>query len=289
MKSADSPYYPPRAGLARYFFRVCDLVRFALQRTQLLPDHDIDPPPAGFLRDCLVPGYGFRLAGWDRAAKIALRCWIVAFFAYFIFIGRGVGTLVFGVMMSIHSTSLVCAISRVWPQRLLFTRLLIAFTTAVGLYVALYGPALGLLQRSFIMPIWAHGGLYVINRTPWGQELRRGDLVAYRIEEQSGNVRVRRGSGIDRVLALSGDVVEFTKTDLRINGVVHPKVDDMPSAGRVTVPKDGFFVWPTLRVTTQIGIRSARIRQEKVALGTLHKEEMLGKPIGVRLWHTRNQ
>ncbi|MGV3533064.1 MAG: S26 family signal peptidase [Chthoniobacteraceae bacterium] len=288
MKAADSPYYPPRAGLGRYFFKICDVLRLAIQRTQLATDHDIAPAPAGFLRDCLVPGYGFRLAGWDQAARIAFSCWIVAFLAYFIFIGRGVGTLAFGVMMSIHATSVVCAISRVWPQRLLGIRLLIALTTALALYVTVYGPALGALQRSFIMPIWSHGGLYVINRTPWGQELERGDLVAYRIHVERGYIRVQDGTGIDRILGLPGEIVEFTKTSVRINGQEHPREPDMPTSGRIALAPDTWFVWPTVSTTLHGNAPPSWASRGKVALGKISQEEILGKPIGLRIWRTRN-
>jgi hypothetical protein len=214
---------------------------------------------------------------------------VLAFFAYFAFIGRGAATFAFGVMMSIHATSIVCAVSCVWPQRLLVVRLLMAFTTALALYVALYGPALGVLQRSFIMPIWSNGGLYVINRTSWGQEIRRDDLIAYRLPAQSGRVRSQEGNGMDRVIGLPGDVIEFTRTGVRINGRMRPKQEGMPDGGTITLPQNCWFVWPTLRMVLHRGLPLSQIAEAKVALGTIPKEDILGKPVGFHLWRTRNQ
>ena len=139
------------------------------------------------------------------------------------------------------------------------------------------------------MPIWWQGGLYVINRTPWGQELQRGDLVAYRIQPQAGETRIREGTGLDKVVAIPGDVVEFRKAELRINGIPQAKHHDMPNGGRLVLPEGYWLVWPTLERTIQGNVAPATISQAMLEIGTLAREDILGKPFGFRLWRNQNQ
>lgn len=291
MKSTASPFYPPRAGRSRYLYRAMDGFRAWLHLSQLGQGLSVTQSPAGFFLNCLVPGFGFRTAGWDQLARVALGCWLAAFVVYFIWIGRGASTFAFGVMLSIHSTGIICAVSRAWPQRLLVMRVLVAVMVSLSLTYLAYAPALGVIQRSALMPIWWQGGLYVVNRTPWGQELQRGDLVAYKIQPRVGPVdtRVQEGTGLDRVVALPGDVIEFRRKDILINGVPQAKHYDMPNDGRRVLSEGTWLVWPTLDRRIHGEVPPENIRQALLDIGTLAREDILGKPFGLRLWRTQNQ
>lgn len=290
MKAAASPFYPPRAGRSRYLYKALDGIRRCLHRSQIGQNLSVDYPPAGFLKNCLVPGFGFRVAGWDRLARAGLTCWLVALVIYFLWIGRGMATVALALLLSIHASSILCAVSRAWPQCLLLTRLLIAATVVISLNQFVYGPVLSVVARSAILPIWYQDGFYVINRTPWGRDLRRGDLVAYRIHAQSGAARIMEGIGIDQVIGLPGDVIEFTRAELRINGAPYPKREGMPNAGRLALPRNYWFVWPTLQNTAMHGVVDASvISAATFAAGTVPRENILGKPSEFRLWRHQNQ
>ncbi len=288
MKSAGSPFYPPRAGRGHRFYKGLDGGRSWLNRTTW--GYQLSAVlPTGFLGNCLIPGFGFRGEGRERLVRAGLISWLVGFTVYFLWVGRGVSTFAFIFMLSIHASSILCAICSVWPQRLLLIRMLMAITIVIVLSQFAYAPALRLLERSALMPIWFQGGLYVINRTPWGQDLHRGDLVAYRIEPQSGLARVQEGIGLDTIIGKQGDVLQFTATDLRINGRSHPKRDGMPSSGQLVVPAGYWFVWPTLRTVVMGNVAASLAPQARVDIGTIAQDDILGKPFGFRLWRHQDQ
>lgn len=289
MRTVASPYYPPRAGRSRHLYKVLDWVRCSLQRTQLGQQIHLSVPPLEFFKYCVVPGLGFRAAGWDRLARLALCCWATAFVVYLVALGYPTATFAFGLMMSIHVSSILCVLGQEWSHWSLVRRALVALSVVFSLNQFVYRPFESALENYCLMPVVSEVGPCVINRTRWGQRLNRGDLVAYRIQATGGLARISAGVGIDRILAVPGDVVEFTPTEFLVNGARFPKLHDMPDTGGLTLEPDVWFIWPSVRKTMHGNVGAELISATLLHTAAVQRNKILGKPFGLSLWHRQNR
>jgi hypothetical protein len=139
------------------------------------------------------------------------------------------------------------------------------------------------------MPVWSDGVPYVVNRTPWGRAVQRGDLVAYRLPAHRGSVVLNSGISLDRILAGPGDVLRFTKTELRINGLASPRREDMPAAGGLTLGPDVWFIWPSLDKTVRGNVKASDITDVMMEAATVSRSDILGKPFRNWLWRHQNR
>jgi hypothetical protein len=289
MKAEASPYYPPRAGRGRYLYRALDHGRAWMQRSRLGENVGFEVLPAEFFKNCIVPGFGFRAAGYDRLARLAAYCWAAAFAAFIIWLGYPTATLALGLMMSIHTSSILCVLGQTWPQPSLLKRVLLCLAVAIMVSQFVYRPGQWLLENYCFMPITSPQGVYVINRTALGRRLSRGGLVAYRIHAERGPVVLRAGVGFGRILAVPGDVVEFTKSHVNINGTASPTLRDMPNSGKLRLDPDVWFIWPDLHKTVNGTVAPAAISEALLAAGLVAQTDILGKPFDYWLWRHQNR
>jgi hypothetical protein len=294
MKSANSPYYPPRAGRIRAIYRGLDYLRLWIHRYHLEPHLSVPYFSTStnlphFLVNCLFPGLGFRPARKPALARLALCAWLIALGIFLFTLGQPVAPLAFGAMLSIHASSLIAFLGTIAPQPSLIRRLAISVATVIVVSEIIYRPCYDLLHTYCLRPLVANNQLYVINCTPWFQTVKKGDLVAYRIKAQSGQARTAAGYGIDFVLAGPGDQVTFSTTDFQINGESFPRLTDMPTTGELRLPIKTWFIWPTLKKSGHGNIPQEVIAAAMRTTAVVPQEAILGKPLNFWPWRHPNQ
>src|SRR5438445_2296603 len=128
------------------------------------------------------------------------------------------------------------------------------------------------------MPLRVRDQVVVVSRGIASISVKRGDWVAYEISGAGGQgLYLQAGFGVERVLAVAGDHVRFTREAVFVNERPFPLAPHMPTESEFVVPEKMRFIWPTIDVTrgaaTQASVTAA---MQQVAMVPEH--QIIGKP-----------
>jgi len=289
MDHRSSSYYPPRAGWNRSLYSAGYAVRRHLHLENLnLPKLAIEISGARILLCLLLPGFSFHDAGWKRWARIIAASWLAAGFVFLLWLGYSAANVAFGLMMSLHVSSVVHFLNRVAPGISVWRRLVLSLGVLFVVGTLVYATGLKWLQNQMFMPLQTADKVYVVNRLAPTETLRRGDWVAFHSERVGGGgIYIQEGYVLDRILAGPGDEVEFTAADFRVNRVPREKLPLMPSNERLVLPQNNWLIWPSLRTVTRNNIAEDAIARSVLQMATVRREQIIGRPF--RRWFWRDQ
>jgi hypothetical protein len=286
MERMASDYYPPRARWYSRSLYPFDAVRRALALEKLcLPD---GASVGQFVLCLALPGYAFCALGRKRSGCLVFGGYCVALIVFIVAFGYAAASISFALMISAHATSIVF-LQGAWLRghcRFLF-RLTLAFATVVCLAVTVYWPLMSLAGR-WVVPVRTSEGVYVISRAAMPESIARGDWVACQISGGSGigDVIVRRGVFLNRVIALPGDRIEFAPGAFHVNGVAHQSLPHMPASGSYEVGQNHWFIWPDMKMTGG-NAAAAQISATLLGEAMVPADRLIGKPI--KWWFWRQQ
>ncbi len=236
----------------------------------------------------LVPGFSFRHAGWPRIAAAFAAGWVMAGLVFLLWLGHTAASIAFGVMMSAHVSSVLHFLHRVAPSGSVWRRLALSLAVLFVVGQLIYATGLRWFQNHLFMPLDVNGKIYVINPRVRPAALHRGDWLAFHVERTGGGgVYIREGFVLDRVLAGPGDVVEFGREWVNINGAPQPLRPFMPSQGVRTMPENTWLVWPSLRTVQRNNVSQDDIASTVLQMAQVRHEQMIGQPY--RRWFWRDQ
>ena len=237
MKTADSPYYPPRAG---WLSRAC-VGWYRLRRTmeaERFIQTDAPPSRLRLLVWLLVPGAVF----FDRArdgfgvicGAFLFLLWLTAMTVFWIAFGLPVTWLAVCAMTAAQSLSAVAALQQAGYRRM----------------VAALGACAAVLVWSFVLQsqiaprvalrLTVQGDTLIVNPRRAQSALDRGEWIAYPIAYY-----YHGGMTMGQIFARGGDTVAFRRDAFTINGTAYRRpVSWMPVEGELVVPRDSYFVWP---------------------------------------------
>lgn len=287
-------YYPQRA---RWYSRIF-YPWFALRRALRLERIHL---PSGlstvqFFLSLVVPGYAFfangrRILGWAFLA--------VYFNAILLFIaalGYLVGNVGYGLIISAHASSIIFLEGHWLREGSRFGyRLALAVVTLLVVWLAVYAPMVGFVERHWLMPLRVRDHVVVVQRLVSTQAIKRGDFVMYSMRSsgagdahgEGGAVRVQAGFGWGPVLAVAGDRVEFSTNSFSVNGVSRPLRPHMPTSGELVVPEKHWFVWPEVGIYQNGNTSEATISTMMFQLAVVPENQFVGKPFN--RWFGRRQ
>ncbi|MCI0748583.1 MAG: hypothetical protein L0Y58_24505 [Verrucomicrobia subdivision 3 bacterium] len=288
---APSSYYPPRAGRLQRAHTLAYSVRTRLRLEEL--NHRLGTTVSRFVLALAMPGYSFLDAGWKAIGIATLAGWAVALCAFFIWLGYGAADVAFGLLISMHVSSVIYLFNRVASEMGVVRRLLFSLGLLFMVSQAVYVPARNWLEEKWIVPVRKGEKIYVIDRRAT-TSLKRGELVACKARGVSiggvgsaPRIYIRDGLVVDRILGLPHDEVTFGPGFYSVNGVVAPALGRMPSSGSFTVPGDKWLVWPSLSTVTEYNVDRERIAAAVLEMAMVSSDQLLGRPF--RHWFWRDQ
>jgi len=286
MAKVSSPYYPPRArwygpllGVGEVFRR-----RLALDRFRLPPG----PSLGGVLGSLLLPGYGFYSRGFRLAGIMAFGASLFLLLLFFVAIGYPLGNMAFGLLLSIHATSVVFVFEPWLAGARFRTRILLTLCLLFAFWGLIYMPARNWLETKWLAPLSVNGTVVVVQKSSQAPRVKRNDWIAYSLPGSSDHtVYVRSGFGLGPVLAVAGDRVRFTATALEVNGVSQPRLDNMPETGELVVPEKHWLVWPDFGIGGHGNVAGAVLTATLLQMATISEDQFVGKPF--KRWFWRRQ
>jgi hypothetical protein len=220
---------------------------------------------------------------------VLLAAWSLLLLVFMIGLGYRTGNLAFGLMLSIHVTSLGVLFQPYFATSRLRVRFLFGICSLVFLALMLYMPARNFIQEHFFMPLRLNGEVIVVGKLDAGTAVRRGDWIAYNMESQelAQQVYSRSGYGLGPVLAVGGDRVSFTPNACEINGIAQPRRGHMPTSGTLVVPEKHWFVWPDVDMTGHGNVPEERISDSMQRMALISTDQFRGRAL--KRWFWRRQ
>lgn len=287
-----SPFYPPRARWSGVIFSLGDIVRrrLALDRLAMPRTMKIGELIAGFF----VPGLAVWLRGprlWGRAAMAGGA---MLFVNFIVWLGYPFANFAFGFLISLHSTGFVYYCTPLLANESFRSRLAFTVMTLLALGLIIYVPLRSVIQNHWLTPLRMNGQVFVVHHVSKPDHIRRGDLVAYFLDEDAvgqnyhgGTVLLRNSVSLGPVLALPGDVVCFSGNSFTVNGIRQASLPHMPVAGEITVAENHWFIWPNLGISGHGDVGEARISSALLGLSNVAQKNFVGKPF--QRWFWRKQ
>jgi hypothetical protein len=283
---ASSSYYPPRAGWGRHFNHLGYAVRRRIHWEQL--GLKLSTSPTHFALGLAVPGFSFLDAGWKTLGKATMLAWVMAALVFLLWLGYGVSTFAFGLMMSMHVSSILYLHNRCSPGMRIVRRLVFSLSWLFVVGQLVYASALRLCHNCLFVPLRVGEKVYVINRWRNPQSFRRGDFVACHAEASAfGNVRIRGGYILDKILAGPRDHLEFTQGGYAVNGVQSRSLAFMPASGTTVLPPRTWFIWPSLETVVNVNADPNVVSAAVLQMAMVRREQVIGKPF--KWWFWRKQ
>jgi len=283
MSSIESSYYPPRARWYSSVFYLADALRRRLHLEELRP-----PPGITwlvFLASLALPGYSFLTSGRKTWGQVTMGAYAITVLIFLIWLGYPFANLVFGLMISLHVSSIIFLLNHWLSELSLVRRLLSSLVILFIVSRLIYVPGLDLMEKHFAMPLRVRDRVVVANTMLGRQSVKRGDWVAYHFAGGSGHgVRIREGYGVDSVLAVPGDRVRFGSNNFEVNGKAFTRLAHMPSQGELVVPEKQWLVWPSLDTVTRNNIAEETIAGAVLGSALISQDQIVGKPFHRWFW-----
>jgi hypothetical protein len=286
MAKSFSPYYPPRARWYSPLLGVGGALRLhlALDRVRLPPG----PSVLGALGGLLVPGLGFWLRGPPWLGALAVGACLFLGLLFFAAIGYPAGNMAFGLLLSVHGTSVIYLFEPWFAGARFRTRIVGSMALLFGLGGLVYLPARNWMETRWLAPLRVQDRVVVVKKARARPIVKRNDLIAYSLPGNTDHaVYVEAGFGLGPVLAVAGDRVCFTKAVFEVNGAPRPRLAHMPETGELIVPEKHWFIWPEFAVSGHGGATEAALSAALLEIATISEEQFAGKPF--RRWFWRRQ
>jgi hypothetical protein len=239
----------------------------------------------GALASVLIPGAGVYVCAPRLWGRIALGLAVVLVILNIVWFGSQLANLPFGLLLSLHASSLGFLIDKMLPVPQFRTRLITAAGLLIFLACGVYLPARNLVQDHWFLPLRLKNQVVIIHREAPGSTLRRGDVIAYSFGSVDGQgIIVHGGLGLGPVLALPGDSVRFTSTAFEVNGQPHARLALMPQSGEITISERHWFVWPDFDISGH-GYVMDKVPETILSVGLISDRQFLGKPCRRWLWN----
>jgi hypothetical protein len=292
-RETASAYYPPRARwYTTLFFQTGQHVRRRVGLDKLHLTGELSWP--GLFASLLVPGlvffvFGRRLLGW-----LFFPAYCVASLVFVAALGFNTGSIAYGLMISLHATSIVYLEGH-WLRDARFRlRLALSLCTLVGVWALIYAPLVGFAEKHWLLPVRLGERVLIVYRGVSPAQLKRGDWVAYRLHgaggwgDGRGRVYLESGLAIDPVLGLPGDHVQFSPQGVIVNAQTVARRPYMPTEGELVVPEKVWFIWPNLDITVRGGVAPANISATLQQAAMVAQTNIIGRPsqhwFGRRQW-----
>ena len=281
-----SSYYPPRSRwYTRLFFAPGERTREWLHLDRFRLRGIISGWQ--FLLSIALPGFAFFALGRRMLGRLCVSGYVLGLLVFVIALGYFVGNVAYGLMISVHATSIIF-LEGLWLAADRFrVRLVAAICTLLMVWVLMYAPVVRFVENHWLMPLRVGNRVLVVHRTA-SRAIRRGDRLAYQISEDGvARVYIRDGYGIERVLAMPGDRVRFARGKLFINGQPKAALPHMPAEGEFVVPEKVWFIWPHLDMYLRGGVPENDISAAFQRLAMVPENQIVGKAF--KSWFGRKQ
>ncbi len=280
-----SLYYPPRAHWYTTFWYPWYLLKRKLH-LQVITDSS-NLPLHKLLLGAAIPGLAWLWYGRYIFGLITGMAYGLSMLTLFIWIGYPIAGVALSILMSIHTSSIMYMLRRMFPEMALGKQIVwsLAVFTMVG---GLVYPSYQYLQRRWFIPLRIRERVLVVNRASEPRQVKRGDWVAYRIHSrQFAQVRVDDGYALGQVLAVAGDKVSFLPDGFLVKGEQRALLKDMPTKGDMVVAERCWFIWPDVDITGGHGIVGADLIKSAMSqLAIVSESDFVGVPYH-RWWRRR--
>ncbi len=293
VEDSESAYYPPRARwYGRLYYPWFELRRVLHLQAIYLPNGITF---VQFVLSLVVPGYAFFASGRPILGWPFLGGYCLAALLFGVGLGYQAGSVGYGLMISAHASSIVFLEGCRLRGRYGFGfRLVLAVVTLLAVWLAVYSPAVGFIERHWIMPLRVRGNVIIVRRLASPHKVGRGDWMIYSVPEGGngnahggGAVWVRSGFGWGQVRAVAEDRVEFLPGSFAVNGVAQAPLPHMPSSGTLVVPEKHWFIWPEFDINGHGNVGEANLSATMLRLATVSESQFIGKPC--KHWFWRRQ
>jgi hypothetical protein len=236
----------------------------------------------------LVPGLGIYFRGPRFLGKVAMGFGALLALIFVQWLGYPAANVAFGLLLSLHVTSLVYLLEPRLAGARFSMRVLFSLIVLATLASLLYLPIRNGIQAHLFTPLRVEGRVVVVRKYFSLRALQRGDLLAYEFgESASAGFNVQGGVGLGPVLALPGDRVQFSGATFAVNGQLRPSLKRMPAKGEFLVPEKHWFVWPEVAISGHGDVPAEAVSATLLQLGTLPEDQLLGRPC--QRWFWRRQ
>ena len=291
-KDKASCYYPPRARwYSRIFVNAWRPVRRYIHLEKFLSPGTLSPVTLAL--SLVLPGYAFfllrrRLLGW-----LVLAGYSIAALVFLGELGFPAASVGYGLVISIHATSIVF-LEGVWLKESKFSvRLGAAFCTLFAVWGLIYAPLVGFAEQHWLLPLRLGDRILIVHRGVAPKAIKRGDWLAYQISgdrfigDQEDRVYLGSGLGVDPVLALPGDRLRFTPQAVFVNGQAFPLAPHMPVEGEWVMPQKVWFIWPSLGISGGGRVTEGSISATMQHAAMVTQKQIIGRPF--KRWFGRRQ
>jgi hypothetical protein len=282
-----SPYYPPRARWYTTFWYPWYLLKRRLHLHVITDSSNV--PLHKLLLGAAIPGLAWLWYGRYIFSLMTGMAYVLSLLTLFIWIGYPTAGWALSILMSIHTSSIMYMLRRMFPERGLWQQIGWSLIVFILLGLLVYGPAYHYLQRRWFIPMRIGERVLVVNTASEAGQVKRGDWVAYRIHSQQfAQVRVNNGYELGQVLAVAGDKVLFSPDGFSVQGERRPLLGGMPTGGDMVVAERCWFIWPNVAITGGHGTVGADLMRSAMSqLAIVSESDFVGVPY--RRWWWRQQ
>lgn len=291
-KDEASSYYPPRS---RWNSRILDVAGWPVRRffhgRRLLPAAGISW--FQLLLSLALPGLGFLFLGRRTQGWLVLAAYVLSALVFFAALGFPAASIGYGLLISLHATSIV-VVEGLWLKESGFgTRLAVAMATLVLVWGLIYSPLVGYIESHWFLPLHMGSRVLVVQCGIAPASIQRGDWLAYKIVgdrslgDREDQVYLGSGWGIDPVLALPGDRLRFTPEAVFVNDKASPLAPHMPVQGEWVMPEKVWFIWPRLGISVGGRAPEASISGTLQRTAMVTQKQIIGRPF--KHWFGRRQ
>jgi hypothetical protein len=205
---------------------------------------------------------------------------------FIIWLGYPAANVAFGVLLSVHATSVVFLLNPWLASTRFIFRVVFGLAILIVVGGCIYGPLRSQLQAHYLMPIRIDKQVVVVRRSASPGTVRRGDWIVYSISRGGREeLYVEQGWGFGLVLAVAGDQIRFTTNAFVVNDSALPLRPHMPTNGGIVVPKNHWFIWPDLAIRGDGN--AVAITSTMLGLATVPESAFFGRAF--KQWFWRQQ
>jgi hypothetical protein len=291
-KDEASSYYPPRSRWhTRILYHAGGPFRRHINLQRLRPSVTLSG--LCWVLSLVVPGLAFLLVGRRLLGWLVLGAYMSAALVLAARLGYPVADIGYGLVVSLHATSIVFVESLWLKESRLWIKLVAALATLFAVWGLIYAPLVGSAEHRWLMPLRQGDRVFIVRRGVAANSIKRGDWLAYEISgdrytgEREQGVYLGSGLGIDPVLALPGDRLRFTPQAVFVNDKAFPLAPHMPVQGELVVPEKVWFIWPTVDIRGHGRVTEASVSATLQQTAMVSQKQIIGRPF--KRWFGRRQ
>ena len=285
-----SSCYPPRARWYSRLFHPWFKLRRGLHLGKIR--RPIAVGLGQVILSLLLPGFSLFVNRRKIVGAVFVAIYLVSLVCFVVWLGFPIGSAGYGLMISVHASSIVFLESCTLRNKYEFgIRLSLAAATLLMVWLLVYHPAVKFAETKWCMPILVQGRVMVMKPARFSSSVERGDRLLYSIGGNEnypghggGRIWVQTGFGWGPVLAVAGDSIRFLTNAFYINGASQPRLPHMPTTGEILVPEKHWFIWPDLDISGHGNVGEEVISSTMLQLAIVSENQFVGKPFKRWLW-----